>query len=196
MIGHRDLARTMERLFRRAGLRLGMSEGFHPKPRMSFPSALAVGIEGCDEVMELELAENWTHRALSRQLADFAPPGISFGPAEECPPGSKKAQVRCLCYEIPIDSQHHSELPGRIRRIMDAASCVVSRGKGRKPMDIRPQLKSLDFSGGILSMRISVSAEATPGPREVLAALELPADTGYSAGGGLCPKRTAVELKT
>ena len=42
-ISHLDLIRTMERLFRRAGLQLGMSEGFHPKPRMSFPSALNVG---------------------------------------------------------------------------------------------------------------------------------------------------------
>jgi hypothetical protein len=50
----------MERLFRRAGLRLGMSEGFHPKPRLSFPSALAVGIEGLDEVMELELAQTYS----------------------------------------------------------------------------------------------------------------------------------------
>jgi hypothetical protein len=57
LIGHRDLMRCFERLFRRAGLRLRFSEGFHPKPRMTFPLALAVGIEGTDEVMELELAE-------------------------------------------------------------------------------------------------------------------------------------------
>ena len=44
--------RCLERLFRRAGLALSFSEGFHPKPRMTFPLALAVGIEGVDEVME------------------------------------------------------------------------------------------------------------------------------------------------
>ena len=43
LISHRDLMRAWERLFRRAGVALSMSEGFHPKPRMSFPSALAVG---------------------------------------------------------------------------------------------------------------------------------------------------------
>ena len=43
-IGHRDLMRCCERWFRRAGVALRRSEGFHPKPRMSFPSALAVGI--------------------------------------------------------------------------------------------------------------------------------------------------------
>ncbi len=63
LIGHRDLARAIERTFRRAGLRLGMSQGFHPKPRMSFPSALAVGIAGVDEVMEVEWAEEYTARS-------------------------------------------------------------------------------------------------------------------------------------
>ena len=34
-----------------------MSEGYHPKPKINFPSALALGIEGLDEVVELESAE-------------------------------------------------------------------------------------------------------------------------------------------
>ena len=67
-VGHRDLVRSLERLFRRAGLALGMSQGFHPKPKMSFPSALAVGIEGLDEVMELELAEPQSAEELLSRL--------------------------------------------------------------------------------------------------------------------------------
>jgi radical SAM-linked protein len=50
-IGHRDLMRVWERLFRRAGVALSMTEGFHPKPRINFPSALAVGIAGMDELL-------------------------------------------------------------------------------------------------------------------------------------------------
>ena len=73
-IGHRDLMRCFERLFRRAGLALSFSQGFHPKPRMTFPLALAVGIEGIDEVMEVELAETSRGGAF-RRLAPQAPPG-------------------------------------------------------------------------------------------------------------------------
>ena len=54
-ISHRDLVRTWERIFRRAELQLSRSEGFHPKPRMSFPAALAVGIAGTHELVEIEL---------------------------------------------------------------------------------------------------------------------------------------------
>ncbi len=52
LISHRDLARAFERLFRRADLPLAMSQGFHPHARINFPSALALGIQGEDEVVE------------------------------------------------------------------------------------------------------------------------------------------------
>ena len=195
LIGHRDLARLLERVFRRAGLPLGMSEGFHPKPRISFPSALAVGFEGHNEVMELELAENWTPRALRERLDEFCPEGIAFGSIEVCPPGTKKAQVCSLAYEIPIDPRHGRELQERISRLMASKSCVVLRPKDQKPIDLRPQLESLSISDDVLSMSILAAEKATPGPREVLAALELPPAEGYAGTSGLYPRRTAMELK-
>ena len=66
-ISHRDLVRVFERIFRRAGLKLSMSEGFHPKARMSFPSALALGIAGQDEVMDVELAENEATQVIAQK---------------------------------------------------------------------------------------------------------------------------------
>jgi len=48
-ISHRDLASLWERLLRRAALKLSMTEGFHPKPRVAFPSALALGVESQDD---------------------------------------------------------------------------------------------------------------------------------------------------
>src|SRR5687768_18374101 len=78
LISHKDLVRTWERLFRRAGLPLGMSEGFHPKPRMSFPLALAVGVSGRDEVMELELCEERTAEELRSALTPHLPPGLAL----------------------------------------------------------------------------------------------------------------------
>jgi len=56
-ISHHDLVRTVERWLRRAGLPLRRSEGFHPKPKLSFSSALALGIAALEEVMEFELTE-------------------------------------------------------------------------------------------------------------------------------------------
>ena len=109
-IGHRDLMRCMERVFRRARLPLALSQGYHPKPRMTFPLALAVGVEGIDEVMELGLSEDCTAVELRGRLAPLAPPGLAFGSIEVLPPGTKKAQVRSVCYRVPVPPEHRQGL--------------------------------------------------------------------------------------
>ena len=58
-LSHHDLMRLFERAFRRTGLPLRMTEGYNPHPVISFPTALALGIESLDEVVEFELSR-WT----------------------------------------------------------------------------------------------------------------------------------------
>src|SRR3954468_24465587 len=88
LISHRDLARTWERLFRRAGLNMAMSEGFHPKPKINFPSALAVGVVGADEVLEVDLEEERDPGELHALLTTQTPPGMTIDQVEIRPPGS------------------------------------------------------------------------------------------------------------
>lgn len=78
-IGHRDLQRLWERLLRRADLRLSMSAGFSPKPRINFPSALALGVEGLDEVVEIELAQRIDAQELRQRLVADGQPGLQIG---------------------------------------------------------------------------------------------------------------------
>ncbi len=93
LISHRDLVRVFERMFRRAGLQLSMSEGFHPKARMSFPSALALGIAGLLEVMEFDLAEVLEAEDLIAILERVAPPGLTILNLRLLEEGDGKCQV-------------------------------------------------------------------------------------------------------
>jgi radical SAM-linked protein len=190
LIGHRDLMRCLERLFRRAGLSLSFSEGFHPKPRMTFPLALAVGIEGEDEVMELELAETTTDEELLRRLRPQAPPGLTFRSVEVLPEGSKKASVRSVAYEAPIPAPDQAGLGQRIERLLAAESWPVERARGRAAIDLRPLLRELTIDRGVLKMRLHVNSRGSAGPREVLTALGL---TGIERQGSHL-RRTAVEI--
>ena len=171
LIGHRDLVRSMERLFRRAGLRLGMSEGFHPKPRMSFPSALALGIEGLDEVMELELAEEYTSEELLRRLASCAVPGLEFKSVRLLSPGTRKAQLRRATYRVPVPAERRAEAADRTARLMAESSCPVQRPNHSDPIDLRPFLEQLTLREGVLTMRLEAGPQRSAGPRDVLAAL-------------------------
>jgi radical SAM-linked protein len=192
LISHRDLVRTMERLFRRADLSLSMSEGFHPKPRMSFPSALAVGITGCDEVMELELSAEMTADAVQAALAPHLPPGLSIKSVEVMPPGVKKAAVRCVTFEVPVPAPRNDELRKQIARLWGAASHMVERDEDRGPIDVRSYLDELTLDGDLLRMRLRVTPLGTARPREVLRALGV--EDLESQGFQL--SRTAVELET
>jgi radical SAM-linked protein len=190
LIGHRDLMRCLERLFRRAGLALSFSEGFHPKPRMTFPLALAVGIEGDDEVMELELAETTTAEELLRRLTPQAPPGLVFRTVEVLPEGSKKASVHSVAYEAPIPLPDQAGLGQRIERLLASSSWPIERARGRAAIDLRPLLSELTLDDGVLKMRLQVDSRGSVGPREVLAALDL---TGIERQGSRL-RRTAVEI--
>lgn len=190
LIGHRDLMRCLERLFRRADLALGMSQGFHPKPRMTFPLALAVGIEGLDEVMELELAETTTAEEVLRRLTAQAPAGLAFHSVEALPDGRPKARVLSASYEAPIPPQCRAGLSERIDDLLAAASWPVVRSRHPAPIDLRPLLLELALRDGVLAMRLHVDSQGSVGPREVLAALGL-ADLERQ---GVHLRRSAVEV--
>jgi len=214
LIGHRDLMRCLERLFRRAGLALSFSEGFHPKPRMTFPLALAVGIEGLDEVMELELAKagkgDCPHLPerpegcyaqmgtvpfsdaadLLRRLSPHAPPGLVFRAVEVLPEGSRKARVQSAAYEAPIPATCRAGLGQRIERLLAAPSWPIERARGRAAIDLRPLVSELALGEEVLAMRLRVDGRGSVGPREVLAALGL---SGIEREG-VHLRRTAVEV--
>lgn len=190
LIGHRDLMRCLERLFRRAGLALSFSEGFHPKPRMTFPLALAVGIEGVDEVMEFELAETIAAEELSRRLTPLAPPGLVFRAIDVLPEGSKKACVQSVTYEATIPTPDRVGLGERIERLLSSSSWPIERARGRPAIDLRPLLTELTLSDDVLKMRLHVDSRGSVGPREVLTVLGL-ADIERQ---GSHLSRTAVEI--
>ncbi len=191
LISHRDLLRTLERLFRRAGLPLGMSEGFHPKPRMSFPSALAVGIAGTDEVMELELCEEWAAEKVQAALTPYLPPGLVINSLQVMPPGSKKAQVRFVRFELSVPEERRAETAIRIEQLCQEQTHIVQREEGRGPVDVRSYVDSLELVDGCLQMRLRVTGEGAARPREVLQAVGL----DDLETQGLYLSRTAVELE-
>jgi radical SAM-linked protein len=51
-ISHNDLINCLQRGFRRAGVPVEFSRGFHPKMRMSFAPALALGMQGRREMLD------------------------------------------------------------------------------------------------------------------------------------------------
>jgi radical SAM-linked protein len=195
LIGHRDLVRTIERTFRRAGLRLGMSQGFHPKPRMSFPSALAVGIAGLDEVMEVEWAETYAAQELVERLAPHWVPGLTLRSVEVLPPGAPKARVRSTSWEILVPPERLAQTASCVSRLCAGPVAPASEPPqvivGADSPDPRPRLDELTLRDGVLHVRLRAGPQGAGGPRDVLAALGL----GDLEQAGIHLTRTRVELE-
>jgi radical SAM-linked protein len=190
LISHKDLLRTMERLFRRAGLSLSMSEGFHPKPRMSFPSALAVGIAGDDEVMELELSLETTAEAVRAALEPHLPPGMTIKQIDVLPEGARKGAVSSVTFEVRLPAERLTDTARHLEALLDSSEYIVEREEGKGPVDLRPYIEELILADDVLRMRLRVTPLGSARPREVLEALRL--EDVESLGFQLA--RTKVEL--
>jgi radical SAM-linked protein len=190
-ISHRDLVRAFERLMRRAGLRLGMSEGFHPKARMTFPSALALGVEGLDEVMEFELAEPLDAEELARRLTAQAPAGLSLTEVRLMEPHERKARLRRATYRMPVPDARRGPLEERIRQLGEQPSSWIQDEPGRDTDTPAVGLDQLDFQQGVVQFRLRGNQQGGVSPRDVLQALEL----DDLQRQGACLTRSEVEIE-
>jgi radical SAM-linked protein len=189
LISHRDLVRAIERLFRRAAIDVRQSEGFHPKPRMMFPSALGLGIAGWDEVFEVDLGRPVDAADLRDRLAALVPPGLEILAVESVRAGARKARARSFWYELPISAERAAEAAPRLAEFLASASWLVERPGRAAAVDLRATLLALVIEGGVLRMQLLATHEAQARPRDILAVLNL---ADLEAHGLLV--RTRVEL--
>jgi radical SAM-linked protein len=190
LISHRDLMRTWERLFRRAGVVLAMTEGFHPKPKMMFPSALAVGIQGLDEILEIELAEPHDLAELAETIRGCAPAGMVIHGAQSLDEG-RKTRLRGMTFAVEVPAERRGDVAGKIEWLLAQESFRVTREGRDAPIELRPLVEGLELDRqGTLTLRLLMGEDGGVRPREILAALGL---ADIEALGHLV-RRTAVEL--
>ncbi len=175
-ISHRDLARLWERMVRRAGVRLAMSEGFHRRPKISFPTALALGIESQDEVVELELVESPSAEQLRQRLETDSVDGLSLTDVYQLPADCGKAQFKAAHYRLttpadqPLDAV---QIGARIKRLWEVDLLTFQRHDKQITASAREQIQQLVVRDGQLEMTLLASRTASLRPTDVLDAVEL-----------------------
>jgi radical SAM-linked protein len=76
LLSHRETMRAMERALRRSGLPLVFSEGFSPRPRMSFSPALPLGIAAEAEYLEVSVEGEVDPLTAKERLNPALPEGL------------------------------------------------------------------------------------------------------------------------
>lgn len=189
-IGHMDLARLWERLVRRAGLAIALTEGFHPKPKISFPSALALGIEGLDEAVELELTDNVNLNSLKQHLQLHLLPGLEILSLELLTPETSRQQLRASTFEIEIPEDELAALKDRLDNFLAAATWTVVRENRTLSVSVGDPDFEVYLIGTVLRFTLPNSGGASFRPGELLQALSL----GHLTEQGVILRRTRVHL--
>jgi radical SAM family uncharacterized protein/radical SAM-linked protein len=86
-LSHLDLIRAMPRAFRRCGLTMFYSSGFHPKPEMTFGPALSLGVASLGEVVDVKLTCDVDPREQLEALTAGSPEGLRWIAADRLKPG-------------------------------------------------------------------------------------------------------------
>lgn len=187
-ISHHDLMRLFERAVRRADIPIGMSQGFNPRPKMSFPMALALGAEGVDEVVELELSRWVAPSRLQENLQAQLPPGLVIISVEPIAP-KNPSRVEELVYRIEGDISDEITRE-KIDEFLTGEKFQILREKkcGQRLFNLRSSIVSIALEDGAILLRLKPSEEGMARPDEVLSAL------GQKKDGTLRVTRSAVRL--
>ncbi|MCF0105085.1 MAG: TIGR03960 family B12-binding radical SAM protein [Eggerthellaceae bacterium] len=153
MISHRELTKAIERLVRRTGLPYVLSQGYNPHIKLSFGSALPVGVASECEIFDLQLSEYVLQSELLKRLVEANNGVFEIMDCEYIEIHSLAASVayKNSVYEVEFDNAIESapKLPEKI---------VAKRKNGEKVYVIASFLKSLTRK----NRRMQVTLESKP----------------------------------
>lgn len=89
-LSHREAMHALERALRRSGLPLSFTEGYSPRPRMSFSPALPLGVAAKAEYLEVVLLEDVDSMVVKERLNQALPEGLKVREVQPLAPTMPK----------------------------------------------------------------------------------------------------------
>lgn len=180
---HLDYASAIERAIIRAKLPAAYSEGFNPHMKISFASALAVGVTSEAEYMDLEFKENVDIHAGVKRLTAALPSGIAVKSAVYVPGNAAAlmAIVNLATYDVIVPltgSGDFAAVEESIGRFNEAQEVLYTRHtpKGRKEIEVKQYMAApigaMEQDKAVkLAIDIKITTTGSIKPGEILAIL-------------------------
>jgi radical SAM family uncharacterized protein/radical SAM-linked protein len=172
-----DLLNVVQRVFRRAGLPVAMTEGFHPKMQVSFLPALPLGMAAERDVMEIRSRSRLEPEEAISALNAVTPEGLAFLEVRAVEDGtpSLSRSVAALVYALDMNVPE-------VEAALDRACAAAGIGEGpaagrlrtlvgRRLEDGRPGAAvALEVREDPLKLVLTIpqGAEKTPRPQDVI----------------------------
>ena len=145
-VGHLDLMRMVERAMRRSHFPILYSQGFNPRPRMSFASALTLGATSDWELCQLDLAQDLDARAVAEaadRLRTQLPPGFAILEIWPIPLEKRNPYIQVTAAEYAL-TLSGDEARARVEQFLNdgpgipqAQECSLDEESGRVVLRIK-----------------------------------------------------------
>lgn len=152
-ISHLDLLRFFDRLLKKSQIPVKYSQGFHPRPKMSFGSPVSLGTEAYDELMDFELESPMSNKEVFERLNNSNVVGFRVNKVEEVPRKSSiMEEYTVMIYEIEGSKEDISKLEELLNRdeiveVKEKKGKVVTR-------DLKVRIKSFKRETNKITMEI------------------------------------------
>lgn len=196
-LSHLDLTRALPRAFRRAKIRLGYSQGYHPMPLIQYGPALGVGAVGHNELIDFDSPDELSESAFLERMNAVLPAGFRFKSLVKLAVGSQSLikGINRAEYLISLDTPEIESAVARVRSdraelscldrervheelfgsFLSREECVIERVRKdkRQRIDVRRYTKGLSLieNQNALSIVTEVSPNGGVRPVEIMAAV-------------------------
>lgn len=152
-ISHLDLLRFFERLFNKAEIPVKYSEGFHPRPKMSFGSPISLGTEAYNEIMDFETDAEISNEEVVKRLNASAVLGFKVHKVEEVP---RKSSIMEEFTNMLYTVEGSQEDMDKLEKLFNRDEILEVREKKGKTVtrNLKERLKTFSREGNKISMEI------------------------------------------
>lgn len=201
-ISQREFLNIIEQSVRRADIPIIFSEGFNPRPRLSFTTALPVGVSSDDEVIYLQLSEWLNPKDVLQKINKKLIENITISTVEPCMPLRQDILNHVEPYQknykgntinnhisngfnveykiTPLNDTASNELfklsQEKIENWMNQTNQMVQReyiNKKFKEINIRNYVQKIELKNDLLFLTIRITNGGTVRPNEIILSLGL-----------------------
>ncbi len=174
-----DVAKTWERVLRRANLPILYSQGFNTRPKITLASALPLGISSECEILDVSMREPISLEGLGERIQATSPAGLRIYDITEVPvrSGTLPTRVRSSEYRIHFeDGIDREDLQLRVDKLINSDTMEkIKEVKGKEvSVNVRALVHDLHIDAdGDLIAHLTVGDKGNIRPDEILAELGL-----------------------
>ncbi len=144
--GHLEMVNIFLRALKRAGIPVQFSQGFHPKPKISFDDPLPIGIESEQERFILGVPDSVNPATVTRVLNSHLPEGLVITASQFVPAGFKRQAAGANVYQVTLRDGRFNE--ANLRSFNNSAEVIIS------PSNRKGKLKKINLKDMVIRLEL------------------------------------------